>query len=446
MNRAVWIALAVVGAIAPLQRAASDVTGTWEFAIGLRTERLLITADRMPLERQRVELPHRVLEPNTALWYARDLQLPLDAALEVEADDGAQVFVGGRRLANDRQWFRVPADLTGPRHVVIRVLNNAMNGGLRRVAIVAAREIPPADAAAISIPPGFDPVETQEFRNRMPRPAEPCRFSVWADSQGGWTTFARLVTLMTARSPSFSAGIGDLVAHGSDARAWPELVRTLEPLAARAPIVPIAGNHEYDGYYNNLRAELYERWFGRESSTWFAWSCGPARFAAIDVNREFPIGITERSTEWEWLQTETQSGRWKSAAWRILLVHQPPWSRSWAGYDGDASVRRIVEPLVRDRGLDIVLSGHSHAYEHLVRSIDARTLHVLITGGAGGNLESVDAEKLSTEGERIAVRHHFLDATATTSALTFEAIDVDGNSLDRVTLSRDAAPKRDARR
>ena len=426
----------------PRQQAAGELTGQWEFAVGLRTERLLITADRMPPQRRRVEVPHRVLEPNTALWYARDVTLPVGAALEVDADDGAQVFVGGRRLDNDRQWFRVPAHLTGPQRLVIRVLNNAMQGGLRRVAVIEARDVPAAAGTpAIAIPPGFDPVESLKFRSRMPAAADPCRFTAWADSQGGWTTFSQLVKLMAERNPAFSAGVGDLVPRGSDPLAWPEFIRSLEPLAARSAIVPVAGNHDYDGYYNNLRAELYEQWFGRESSTWFAWSCGPARFVAIDVNREFPIGITEGSSEWNWLQAETQSGRWKSAAWRILLVHQPPWSRSWAGYDGDAAVRRIVEPLVRDRGLDVVIAGHSHAYEHLVRTVGARTLHVLVTGGAGGSLEDVQAEKLSTATEKIAVQHHFLDATASASELTVEAIGLDGHALDRVVIPRRAPAK-----
>jgi hypothetical protein len=434
------VALVAIGLLPAIggRAQSTDVAGPWEFAIGAKTERLLSTADRLPLARQTVPLPHRVAEPNTALWYTRELQLPLDSALEVDADDGAQVFVGGRRLENYRHWFRVPNDLTGPQRIVIRVLNNAMQGGLRRVALLRARDIPARPEDRITIPPGFDPVESQAFRSRMPAAADPCSFTVWGDSQGGWTTLGKLASLMAARKPSFSAGVGDLVSDGSDPLAWPQFVQALGPLAAISPIVPIAGNHDYDGHYNTLRAELYERWFGRETSTWFAWSCGPVRFAAIDVNREFPIGITESSTQWNWLQAETQSGRWKSAAWRVLLVHQPPWSRSWAGYDGDAAVRRIVEPLVRDRGLDVVIAAHSHAYEHLVRSIGPRTLHVLITGGAGGRLEDAQAEKLDTAAERVVVRHHFVHGAATATALTFDVVDLEGAAFDRVALSRDS--------
>ena len=89
----------------------------------------------------------------------------------------------------------------------------------------------------------------------------------------------------------------------------------------------------------------------------------------------------------------------------------------------------------------MVIAGHSHAYEHLVRTVGVRTLHVLVTGGAGGSLEDVQPEKVSTVTEKIAVQHHFLDATASASELTVEAIGLDGRALDRVVIPRRAPAK-----
>ena len=195
------------------------------------------------------------------------------------------------------------------------------------------------------------------------------------------------------------------------------------------------------GLYNDLRATLYERWFRRESPTWFAWSCGPVRLVALDLNREFPIGVSHGSPQWEWLQREVRSDAWKNAGWRIVLVHQPPWSRSWAGYDGDEAVRRIVAPLVRDHGLNVVVSGHSHAYEYLVRPVSNGAVHVLITGGAGGSLEAPQPEMLGSTNNRLAVRHHFLYATADERELMFDAVDLDGQSFDRVTIDRPSSGK-----
>ncbi len=432
MRASALIAMVFVCAAIGSQKPADE----WEFALGQPTERLDSTVDVVPENRAIVTLPHRIHAPNRSMWYQRDLNIPSGSALEVVADDGAQVFVGRVRLENHRRWFVVPPELTGLQRVTIRVLNNAMQGGLRRVAVVDGALTRPPRAEPVSTPPGFERVDSEVFRRRMPGATAECPFTAWADSQSGWPVFSRIVERMSQRRSSFSVGVGDLVSEGADPEAWPAFVEALAPLARTTPIVPIAGNHDYDGFYNLLRAERYEAWFDRRDATWFAWSCGPVRLAAVDLNREFPIGISEGSPQWRWLEAETASPAWTRARWRLLLVHQPPWSKSWAGYDGDESIRRIVERLAESHGLDVVIAGHSHAYEHLVRGTGLRRLHVFITGGAGGALEDAAADALSTPEERIAARHHFVHVSSKASELTFEAVDTDGALLDRVVLRR----------
>lgn len=411
-----------------------DPTATgWRFALGRDNESLRAVAHDMPPADTRVALPHRALHPNTALWYARTLDLPAHASIAVEADDGAQLFVDGVRWEQDRRVFYSPAPVAAGSHaVVVRVLNNAMQGGLRRVTVLVRRPQNDSPPSLPRLSAGFDAVESATFRSRMPAAGAPCDFTLWADSQSGWETFAAIVARMRERPHHFSAGIGDLVSDGSDPSAWTRLVATLAPLAARAPIVPIVGNHDYDGFYNDLRSRWYGQLFERDA-TWMAWSCGPARFAAIDLNREFPIGISPTSAQHAWLEQEVRSQAWRDARWRVLLVHQPPYSRSWAGYDGDEAVRTVVRELVAQHGLQLVVSGHSHAYEHLVRDIAGRPLHVLVTGGAGGELEDPVLPAVP-EPDRVILAHHFIRARADRTALVVEAVDRDGQILDRWAL------------
>lgn len=160
-----------------------------------------------------------------------------------------------------------------------------------------------------------------------------------------------------------------------------------------------------------------------------------ARLVAIDVNAEFPIGVSRSSDQHRWLMNEMRSAAWTGAGWRILLVHQPPWSRSWAGYDGDEAVRAIVEPMAADHGLDLVIAGHSHAYERLTRIVKGREVRVLITGGAGGGLEAPLA--MAPPGtDTIVLQHHFAELTTTRQALTVEAITADGRTFDRWRIAR----------
>ncbi|MGE3491294.1 MAG: metallophosphoesterase [Vicinamibacterales bacterium] len=406
---------------------------TWRHAPGDRAEGSQPPAMPMPEDAVLVTLPHRVLAPNTPLWYWRQLPVPAGSALLVDADDGAQVFVDGARLDHHRRWFLVPDAPAPTRRVAIRVMNNAMQGGLRSVQVVPAASIA-RDRLDVRAAAAIAPVESPAFQSRMPAAGQPCRFTAWADSQGGWATFSRLAALMAARGSHFSVGVGDLVNDGSDPAAWRSFLETTAPLAARVPVVPVAGNHDYDGFYNTLRPRHYLDLFRPDGTSWFAWSCGGTRLVAIDVNAEFPIGVSPMSKQHEWLMDEVRSPAWTGATWRILLVHQPPWSRSWAGYDGDEAVRALVEPLAANHQLDLVIAGHSHAYERLTRVIGGRQLHVLITGGAGGGLET-PAEAAPGTGT-IVLEHHFAELAASGQSLTVEAINLDGRTIDRWRIAR----------
>lgn len=427
MRIATWLVLAAIAATLTQERTLAD---GWLYAPGRDAETLHAVHTDVPARMEPVSLPHRVNLPNTALWYARDVDLPAGATLLVEADDGAQVFVDGERWRGRGRVFAPDRPLAaGRRHLVVRVLNNAMQGGLRRVTIGSAR--PPA-VDPVPEAEWFRPPESEAFAARMPAEGEPCRFTFWGDSQGGWDTFARLVSRMSEQPHHFSAGAGDLVNDGSDRGAWRRLGEVLSVLAAHAAVVPIVGNHDYDGYYDTLESEAYERMFARRD-TWMAWTCGPMRVMAIDLNRRFPIGIGD--VQQRWIDAEVQSPAWARARWRVLVVHQPPYSRSWPGYDGDAPVRALAEALARDRGLSLVVSGHSHAYEHLVRPVGGRTLHVLITGGGGGGLEVEPAAPISPP-DRVIVQHHFIRGSASAASLEIEAVGVSGDVLDTWRLQQ----------
>lgn len=424
--------MALMPAAAP-----DDLSAGWRFAPGSPAEGLSAPASGAPVSQNVVALPHRVLLPNTPLWYVRDIDLPQGGSLEVSADDGAQVFVGGRLLPQQRRWYRLPDEIGGRQTVTIRVLNNAMAGGLRQVSLHAAGDLPPSIEGAPSLADVVPHPESAAFAARMPGPGQPCRFTAWGDSQGGWSTFDTLITRMTADRMDLSIGAGDLVNDGADPGAWRGLAAALGRLAPHAAIVPVIGNHDYDGFANDLVPALYLRAFAPpERRTYTAWTCGPVRFAAIDINASFPVGAPPGSAQLAWLQREAQSPAWRNAGWRVLVVHQPPWSKSWPGYDGDAAVRAIVEPLATRHQLDAVIAGHSHAYERTTQAVAGRPVTLVITGGAGGSLEPAESEKLSTPGWPIAVRHHFVRGVVTAQQFDLTAVGMDGQIFDRVSLTR----------
>ncbi|NJM25324.1 MAG: hypothetical protein HC859_07385 [Bacteroidia bacterium] len=74
-----------------------------------------------------VTLPHRVQLPDTPLWYTNTAQFAEPGYLLLSADDGAQLYVNGTRIARDTAGaFMVP--VAERVRLTVRVLNNAMSG------------------------------------------------------------------------------------------------------------------------------------------------------------------------------------------------------------------------------------------------------------------------------------------------------------------------------
>lgn len=525
---------------------------SWKYAAGDPSNGLMVSASAMPTATTQVTLRHRVLEPNTPLWYRRQLTVNEPLLMQVRADDGAQVFVDGKRLEQHFPEHFVIQPAPEARTVRIRVLNNAMKGGLNGVRLyplheyeayrhqLAARQAldtlvtklrrwrrPPArvvdavgravtehtDAAVAAArhvlarwplitvgpylqAPGLHSMtilwETDvpageaflvwgrapgALSHRTPVGAiqgiyevtldslapdtkyfyrihvgasispvysfvtnaasGPFEFSVWADSQSGWPTFAQSVHAMQRYPLAFSVAVGDFVVPGSSQLEWHRFFEILRPLGARVPVHLIPGNHDYDGYYDDLRPRLFERYVRNGSSldeTYSAWTYGNARFVAIDPNEQFPIGLPEGSKQRKWFIDQLSTTAWNEADWRFVLVHQPPYAQAWQGYHGDDVIRDLVAPRAASAGIDFVISGHTHAYERRTRTVDGHTTHYLIVGGAGGALERRPYSKRPRM-EKVVSRHHFGRFIIDGKRLRFEAITTDlGRTIDRIAL------------
>ena len=482
-----------------------------------------------------VYLPHRTLKPSTALWYRKRIMFNSKTWLHVNADDGAQVFVNSQPIqAGYEDFFFIDAQQDSV-DLVIRVLNNAMSGGLRYVrfldeemyhifseeqqktlqlqlliekvlALELSSELAERVLMAVSVeshlheveellsvypsflvPPyliaqgdgleirwesdrdipsiislNFDETRTEHvvdgekgffsftLPESLPDAYRVClgnttcteditlntsqkgsfSFSVWADSQGGWPVFREVNTVMYKEDMSFSVGVGDLVSQGSNRREWHMLLNSMYPYGAQTPCYLIAGNHDYDGYYNDLISANYDRFLGRDSArTWFSWRHANAAFIALDPNRSFPIGIKNDPEQFRWLTNTIDSELWREATWRFVFIHQPPYSQGWPGYHGDEEIRAVMDPLIQNGLVDFVVSGHTHDYEHRSRSAGDHVADLLIVGGAGGSLEP-DENSDHPEMDTVVNQHHYGLFTIEGGTCSFVAKNRKGEVID----------------
>ncbi len=118
---------------------------------------------------------------------------------------------------------------------------------------------------------------------------------------------------------------------------------------------PSLGNHDW--YSTGVQPYLdYFTLPGNERYYDFNW--GPVHFYALDSDSREPDGVGRTSQQAVWLQNQLAVS---TSPWNIVYFHHPPYS---SGMHGD--VDWMQWPFA-EWGADVVLSGHDHTYERILR-------------------------------------------------------------------------------
>ena len=408
-----------------------QVATVWSYIHGATDETLLSFVIPDFSNAEKVDLPHRLNLPNSVFWYYKKLKTKSNAILKLNADDGAQVWVNHQRIKPNKDGnfpFQATSDST---EITIRVLNNAVAGGLRRVEILDNPVV--KIELQIEVQSNVTPLISPE-KNIHPDKEE-ISFSFWGDSQGGWNTFSVFTKKMAGFKDDFSLGLGDLVADGSRDSEWTSLRNAIEPLQKKMPLFFIPGNHDYDGYYDDLIPQNYLQHITGEKTgkTYYDFYVGRAAFITLDPNRNFPLSIDAGQQKWM-LQTML-SRKWKEADWRFIVIHQVPYGQGWEGYEGDHFIRSLIDTLVGSQKIDFVLSGHIHDYERLTKKYGDHTTTFVISGGAGGGIEPKDSNPIPKM-DRLIKQHHFGRMMLQKNKAMMYIYDINGDILDQLTIHK----------
>lgn len=261
--------------------------------------------------------------------------------------------------------------------------------------------------------------------------------TVFGDSQNGLDTFRALLSLPEIGQSDLILGLGDLVANGSDSMQWIRFFRELMPAASSKPCLLVPGNHDTDGWYDDLDPSFIHRYLSNgQGDRRFFRRVGPLAILGLDPNETFPIGI--RGETYAWMLEQINQSEWLDAPWKILAIHQPPYAQGWIGYEGDFFCRQLVHTIRQIGGLDLVLAGHNHDYERLTLFHDSTPLSCLILGGAGGHLEG-QGEHPTPVMDQLVKRHHIGILQADPHQLAFRILDTSGAAIDEFRLSKKTA-------
>ncbi len=279
---------------------------------------------------------------------------------------------------------------------------------------------------------------------------------------------ARDVRLVLTTGDNVYLGHQDTAGTGNEDDDWySSFYEPYRYVINRVPFFPTVGNHDAgDSESSDDRDQLADNLFldhrfapGVETGSA---SLGPGLFYRFQVgaNLEFVCIDTSIATgmDYEHYFDDPAHSRWveetlrgDGARWRIPFSHHPPFCAGPEHMNTTGMVERLV-PLFREAGVQLVLSGHEHNFQHAV--VDG--IHYVVSGAAG-KLRPEPPQQFEQAGTRAwAAAGHFLLAHVDSDYIvarpvadaTLEPIDVvnpEGRPADaviKICPAVDPAPTR----
>jgi hypothetical protein len=202
-------------------------------------------------------------------------------------------------------------------------------------------------------------------------PGTPFRFVWMADCRTGSVIFDSVMTRMSARGPLLGLFGGDLNQSGSYASWKTQFFRPpLISFGAVVPWVNAPGNHE--GWEANTQAFTHAP-AGSAEQDYFSFDCGDLHVLVLDS--ESPM--TSGSEQYEFADRDLGAS---TRIWKIVMLHKPAYCSG--GHGENEGVIAFTSAVLEKRGVDMVLAGHSHFYQHNF----VKGIHHMVIGSAGAPL------------------------------------------------------------
>jgi len=158
---------------------------------------------------------------------------------------------------------------------------------------------------------------------------------------------------------------------GTDEEYQAAMYDVYPDLLERSVVWPTLGNHDQRSASSFDQSGVYFDMFslpkageagGEPSGTeaYYSFDYGNIHFICLN---SVDVSTSSTSAQMEWLNNDLDNN---NQTWTIAFWHHPPYSKG--SHDSDTSgqetdMREEVLPILEAKGIDLVLSGHSHSYE-----------------------------------------------------------------------------------
>lgn len=236
-------------------------------------------------------------------------------------------------------------------------------------------------------------------------------------------------------APELLVHLGDFAYRfGKPAEYDREFFRPFKNVLQSTPLYGVLGNHDATwrtGFADAFPAYVPDK-KGRKA--WYSFEYGPVHVTVLDTSSDFAKGSPQN----KWLEGEMATLQQRRNVWNVVALHHPPYSTGFRG--SKKTVREILAPVFEQYKVDLVLSGHTHAYQRSEVMAGANgdgiiaPLYVVSGGGGSPLFKQVSSDAKIV---RYVEAHHFMHMSATRSELSIQAVSMEGYLLDSLTLSRE---------
>ncbi len=220
--------------------------------------------------------------------------------------------------------------------------------------------------------------------------SRPLRFVMFGDSQSDVTRST--ATAMAIRQKTLELygdslhntvncllHAGDIGGNGAALAGYvTEYFNPFQTISREIPMMISVGNHEGESnfFYNYMK---YEAFGGSEGERYYSFRIGDTRIIMLNGN-------VAGTTQLTWLTSELQAAQADTSIdWIITVSHQPGHSEIWPDGNWSWMQTSVLPMLDTCSKATLVVDGHSHCYEHGVRTNGNE--HFMIVGGGGGALD-----------------------------------------------------------
>ena len=176
------------------------------------------------------------------------------------------------------------------------------------------------------------------------------------------------------------------------------------PSASTNRFFPSLGNHDY--YTRN--GEPYRVYFTLPGNgRYYDFVRGDVHFFALDSDPAEPDGISPGSVQGRWLQAGLAAS---TARWKVVYLHHAPYS---SGQHGNTVA---LQWPYRQWGASVVLAGHDHDYERLMRD----SLLYVVNGLGGRSIYANNVKAVAGSQVRFNSDYGAMLLEATPDSLTLQ--------------------------